>query len=110
MGFPFLLEKLQKAPGAFGHCQEFTFHVTGRDDDEWAFEAQRRGRTGLAKKIKVGMVAVNARKEGVIPMSGKSKGGAAKKVGKSILEKRAEKRAKNETSELHVVKQRKNHR
>lgn len=44
-------------------------------------------------------------------MSGKSsKGGAAKKVGKSILEKRAEKRAKNETSELHVVKHRKNHR
>ncbi len=72
--------------------------------------ALRRGIAGLAKKIKVGMVAVNARKEGVIPMSGKSKGGAAKKVGKSILEKRAEKRAKNEASELHVVKQRKNHR
>ncbi|UUL77128.1 hypothetical protein NG819_05970 [Pseudarthrobacter sp. Fe7] len=76
-----------------------------------AQEAQRCRRTGLAKKIKVGMVALNARKEGVIPMSGKSsKGGAAKKVGKSILEKRAEKRAKNETSELHVVKHRKNHR
>ncbi|MGO4237243.1 hypothetical protein [Pseudarthrobacter sp. YAF2] len=43
-------------------------------------------------------------------MSGKSKGGAAKKVGKSILEKRAEKRAKSESSELHIIKQRKNHR
>jgi hypothetical protein len=44
-------------------------------------------------------------------VSGKSsKGGAAKKVGKSILEKRAEKRAKSESSELHVIKQRKNHR
>jgi hypothetical protein len=44
-------------------------------------------------------------------MSGKSpKSGAAKKAGKSILEKRAEKRAKNETSELHFVKPRKNQR
>ncbi|UKA66306.1 hypothetical protein LFT44_17730 [Arthrobacter sp. FW306-05-C] len=55
----------------------------------------------------MGMVAVITGKEGVIPMSGKSsKGGAAKKVGKSILEKRA----KTEASELHVVKHRKNHR
>jgi hypothetical protein len=44
-------------------------------------------------------------------MSGKSpKSGAAKKAGKSILEKRAEKRAKNETSELSFVKPRKNQR
>ncbi|MFC0455329.1 hypothetical protein ACFFGR_02005 [Arthrobacter liuii] len=47
----------------------------------------------------------------MIPMSGKSsKGGAAKKVGKSILEKRAEKRAKSENSELGFVKHRKNRR
>ena len=73
--------------------------------------ALRRGMAGLAKKIKVGMVAVNARKEGVIPMSGKSpKSGAAKKVGKSILEKRAEKRAKTENSELNFTKPRKNQR
>ncbi len=65
------------------------------------------GKRGLAKQTKVGMVAVITGKEGVIPMSGKSsKGGAAKKVGKSILEKRA----KTEASELHVVKHRKNHR
>ncbi|WP_285319724.1 hypothetical protein [Pseudarthrobacter sp. lyk4-40-TYG-27] len=50
------------------------------------------------------------REKGVVPVSGKSKGGAAKKVGKSILEKRAEKKAKTESSELHVIKQRKNHR
>ncbi|WP_314196141.1 hypothetical protein [uncultured Arthrobacter sp.] len=44
-------------------------------------------------------------------MSEKSpKSGAAKKAGKSILEKRAEKRAKNETSELNFVKPRKNQR
>ncbi|MDQ0769485.1 hypothetical protein QF031_002234 [Pseudarthrobacter defluvii] len=44
-------------------------------------------------------------------MSGKSpKSGAAKKPGKSILEKRAEKRAKNEHSELNFVKPRKNQR
>jgi hypothetical protein len=42
-------------------------------------------------------------------MSGKSpKSGSAKKAGKSILEKRAEKRAKNETSEF--LKPRKNQR
>jgi hypothetical protein len=44
-------------------------------------------------------------------MSGKSpKGGAAKKVGKSILEKRADKRAKSENSELNFIKPRKNQR
>ncbi|MGF9648304.1 hypothetical protein AAIH32_10040 [Pseudarthrobacter oxydans] len=44
-------------------------------------------------------------------MSGKSpKSGAAKKAGKSILEKRADKRAKNETSEINFVKPRKNQR
>lgn len=44
-------------------------------------------------------------------MSGKSsKSGAAKKVGKTILEKRAEKRAKNENVELNFVKPRKNQR
>ncbi|WP_395403428.1 hypothetical protein ACHMXB_05405 [Arthrobacter sp. UC242_113] len=44
-------------------------------------------------------------------MSGKSpKSGTAKKVGKSVLEKRAEKRAKNENSELNFVKPRKNQR
>ncbi|WP_214945460.1 hypothetical protein [Arthrobacter sp. ISL-85] len=47
----------------------------------------------------------------MIPMSGKSpKGDAAKKVGKSILEKRAEKRAKHESGVLNVVKPRKNQR
>ncbi|MGN6441682.1 MAG: hypothetical protein ACTHL6_07265 [Arthrobacter sp.] len=47
----------------------------------------------------------------MIPMSGKSpKSGAAKKVGKSILEKRAEKRAKTENSELNFTKPRKNQR
>ena len=57
------------------------------------------------------MVWVTQAKKGVIPMSGKSpKSGAANKAGKFILEKRAEKRAKIEASELHVVKQRKNHR
>ncbi|MET3934354.1 hypothetical protein [Arthrobacter sp. OAP107] len=44
-------------------------------------------------------------------MSGKSpRSGAAKKAGKSILEKRVEKRAKNENSELNFVKPRKNQR
>jgi hypothetical protein len=44
-------------------------------------------------------------------MPGKSpKSGAAKKAGKSILEKRTEKRAKNENSELNFVKPRKNQR
>jgi hypothetical protein len=44
-------------------------------------------------------------------MSGKSpKSGAAKKAGKSIFEKRAEKRAKSESSELNFVKPRKNQR
>ena len=44
-------------------------------------------------------------------MPGKSpKSGATKKAGKSILEKRAEKRAKNENSELGFVKPRKNQR
>ena len=44
-------------------------------------------------------------------MSGKSpKSGAAKKAGKSILEKRAEKRAKSENNELSFVKPRKNQR
>lgn len=44
-------------------------------------------------------------------MSGKSpKSGAAKKVGKSILEKRADKKAKSENSELNFIKPRKNQR
>jgi hypothetical protein len=44
-------------------------------------------------------------------MSGKSpKSGAAKKAGKSILEKRANKRAKSENSEIVFVKPRKNQR
>ncbi|MDQ0767583.1 hypothetical protein QF031_000332 [Pseudarthrobacter defluvii] len=44
-------------------------------------------------------------------MSGKSpKSGAAKKAGKSILQKRAEKRAKSEDNELNFVKPRKNQR
>lgn len=44
-------------------------------------------------------------------MSGKSpKSGAAKKAGKSVLEKRAEKRAKAENSEINFVKPRKNQR
>ncbi|MDQ0867919.1 hypothetical protein QFZ70_000392 [Arthrobacter sp. V1I9] len=44
-------------------------------------------------------------------MSGKSpKSSAAKKAGKSILEKRADKRAKNENSEINFVKPRKNQR
>ncbi|HYH76143.1 MAG TPA: hypothetical protein VD841_01375 [Arthrobacter sp.] len=44
-------------------------------------------------------------------MSGKSpKSGGAKKAGKSILEKRADKRAKNENSEINFVKPRKNQR
>lgn len=94
----------------FCQSQHFELVVTGSARDPGTAKAQRCGKWGLAKNAKVGMVAVNARKEGVIPMSGKSKGGAAKKVGKSILEKRADKRAKNEASELHVVKQRKNHR
>jgi hypothetical protein len=46
----------------------------------------------------------------VIPLSGKSpKSGSVKKAGKSILEKRAEKRAKSETNDL-FVKPRKNQR
>jgi hypothetical protein len=50
-------------------------------------------------------------KKGVIPLSGKSpKSVNAKKAGKSILEKRAEKRAKNETSETLFAKPRKNQR
>lgn len=41
-------------------------------------------------------------------MSGKSpKSSAAKKVGKSILEKRADKKAKNENSEINFIKPRK---
>jgi hypothetical protein len=44
-------------------------------------------------------------------MSGKSpKSGAAKKAGKSILEKRADKRTKSENSEINFVKPRKNQR
>ena len=44
-------------------------------------------------------------------MSGKSpKSGAIKKAGKTILEKRADKRAKNENSELNFTKPRKNQR
>ncbi len=44
-------------------------------------------------------------------MSGKSpKSGAAKKAGKSILEKRADKRTKNENSEINFIKPRKNQR
>lgn len=50
-------------------------------------------------------------KKGVIPLSGKSpKSVSAKKPGKSILEKRVDKRAKNETSEILFVKPRKNQR
>lgn len=44
-------------------------------------------------------------------MSGKSpRGSAAKKVGKSILEKRADKKAKHESGVLNIVKPRKNQR
>jgi hypothetical protein len=44
-------------------------------------------------------------------MSGKSpKSAAAKKAGKSILEKRADKKTKNENSEIDFVKPRKNQR
>ncbi|MEV7636973.1 hypothetical protein AB0N71_12455 [Pseudarthrobacter enclensis] len=44
-------------------------------------------------------------------MSGKSpRGGANKKAGKSILEKRAEKKAKHGNSELNFIKPRKNQR
>jgi hypothetical protein len=44
-------------------------------------------------------------------LSGKSpKSGSVKKAGKSILEKRAEKRAKSETSEIQFIKPRKNQR
>ncbi|WP_457951132.1 hypothetical protein ACTAQI_13820 [Pseudarthrobacter sp. alpha12b] len=47
----------------------------------------------------------------MIPMSGKSpKSSAAKKVGKSILEKRADKKAKHESGVLNFVKPRKNAR
>jgi len=50
-------------------------------------------------------------KKGVIPLSGKSpKSVSAKKAGKSILEKRADKRAKNESSETLFAKPRKNQR
>jgi hypothetical protein len=58
------------------------------------------------------MVSGNAQAwKGVIPMSGKSpKSDAAKKAGKSILEKRADKRAKSENSEINFVKPRKNQR
>jgi hypothetical protein len=49
--------------------------------------------------------------KGVIPLSGKSpRAVSAKKAGKSILEKRADKKAKNETSEIQFVKPRKNQR
>ncbi len=44
-------------------------------------------------------------------MSGKSpRSGAVKKTGKSILEKRADKKTKNENNELSFVKPRKNQR
>ncbi|MEK0153818.1 hypothetical protein [Arthrobacter oryzae] len=44
-------------------------------------------------------------------MSGKSpRSAGAKKAGKSILEKRADKKAKNETSEIQFIKPRKNQR
>jgi hypothetical protein len=63
------------------------------------------------KKYKWVGYRVTQAKKGVIPMSGKSpRSGAAKKAGKSILEKRVEKRAKNENSELNFVKPRKNQR
>jgi hypothetical protein len=47
----------------------------------------------------------------VIPLSGKSpRNSNAKKTGKSILEKRADKKAKNESSDILFVKPRKNQR
>lgn len=47
----------------------------------------------------------------MIPVSGKSpKSGSNKKAGKSILEKRAEKRAKSELSDSIFTKPRKNQR
>jgi hypothetical protein len=49
--------------------------------------------------------------KGVIPMSGKSpRSAGTKNEGKSILEKRADKKAKNETSEIQFIKPRKNQR
>lgn len=66
--------------------------------------------TGLKNISRYGTGYRKAQK-GVIPMSGKSpKSGAVKKAGKTILEKRADKRAKNENSELNFAKPRKNQR
>ncbi|WP_141688874.1 hypothetical protein [Pseudarthrobacter enclensis] len=63
------------------------------------------------KKQKQVWYRVSQAQKGVIPMSGKSpRGGANKKAGKSILEKRAEKKAKHGNSELNFIKPRKNQR
>ena len=65
--------------------------------------------TGIKKLSLYGIDKIETRKA-VIPLSGKSpKSGSAKKVGKSILEKRADKKAKTETSDL-FAKPRKNQR
>jgi hypothetical protein len=49
--------------------------------------------------------------KGVILLSGKSpKSGSAKKTGKTILEKRAEKKARSESSDSLFAKPRKNQR
>lgn len=87
-------------------------------------EGPRRGRTAERLTLRFGAFPETGIKninvygnwytqaqKGVIPLSGKSlKSGNAKKAGKTILEKRAEKRAKSETSEIQFVKPRKNQR
>ncbi|MGO4806401.1 hypothetical protein AB4089_14860 [Arthrobacter sp. 2MCAF15] len=66
----------------------------------------------LAFKFKVGMVMCSQRdKKGRYSMAGKSiKKITGKKPGKSLLEKRADKRAKAESHESLFQKPRKNHR
>ncbi|MET3812334.1 hypothetical protein [Arthrobacter sp. UYEF3] len=66
--------------------------------------------TGI-KNISVYGIGYTQEQKGVIPLSGKSlKSGSAKKTGKTIIEKRAEKRAKNESGDGLFAKPRKNQR
>lgn len=66
--------------------------------------------TGI-KNISLYGIGTRYIRKGVIPVSGKSpKNGGNKKAGKSILEKRADKRAKSELSDLSFTKPRKHQR
>ncbi|MGO4490641.1 hypothetical protein AB4Y86_00930 [Arthrobacter sp. 2YAF22_2] len=66
--------------------------------------------TGI-KNISVYGIGYTQAQKGVILLSGKSpKSGSAKKTGKTILEKRAEKKARSESSDSLFAKPRKNQR